>query len=561
MKQRINRRDFFITLLALSPLTLLTPICEETLLKFYRRCIKKDAKEMKTYLMFNMFGAPARWMFDNCLIPNGDDEIIRHKTIFTNFTNDHNGYYDVVNTPVEYSTVSYKDYHVPKMWASQLYFRGQTVPMTNLLEHMFTIRGAKQGIDAHPSGNVRQACSRLGEISISGLVAANSSRPFPALCFGVAPASTAFLSTNRKVVQLEVPYVSSSPDNNPLHFLSRSFVGGSDTSTRHPSSVNIHLPENYDSISDYNRLMEKYTRIIKENRTQCPIVGLTDKPLRAKEFAASSEEALMLELHRFMSDMGEFHLETDYSSLFENAEIGWESFLQKQFALAEFLVLNKLSSSIVLNPPTGREYTISNLKSDNYFPLNGLKLKQENGLWKVDLVKSKRNPGSTNINFDSHTLGSFFSNITSAMYWHNFSACLLEFVQTLKDHSTTDYNFFDNIVIHIASEFDRAIPTSDGKSLHHGNANPTSILSGMVHGYQMVGNIRVNSGFYGNDCTSGDAAPVKELGNNLLLTENVLSSITAILGGEDLSYQHPRILWVDGGQIKTKLGKPKNIRT
>lgn len=559
MKSKISRRDVLLAVLAFSPLALLTPICEEVLLKFYRRSIKNDGGEMKTYLMFNMFGAPARWMFDSCLMPNGDDNIIRHKTIFTNFINDDKDHYDVVNTSVEYATIPYKGYHVPKMWSSQLYFRGQTVPMTNLLEHMFTIRGAKQGIDAHPSGNVRQACSHLGELSVSGVVAAHSSRPFPALCFGVAPASSAFLSPNDKVVQLEVPYVSSSPDNNPIHFLSRSFLDD-ETMPPRPSSVNVHLPENYDAIADYKRLLDKYTNIIKENRARCPIVGLTDKPLRAKEFAAPSEGALMLELNRFMSDMGEFHLETDYSPVFANADIGWDNFLEKQFALAEFIVLNKLSSSVVLNPPTGREYSLSKIKSNNYFPVKGLKLKQEGGLWKVDLAKSQRNPGSTNINFDSHTLGSFFSNVVSALFWHNFSACLLEFVQTLKDGSTPEFNFFDNIVIHIASEFDRAIPTSDGKSLHHGNANPTSILSGMVQGYQIVGNVRVNSGFYGNDCTSGDAAPVEELNNKLLLTENVLSSITTILGGEELSRRHPSILWVDDGQIKTTLGKPKNVR-
>jgi hypothetical protein len=558
--KKISRRDLFQTLLAFSPLALLTPICEEALLKFYRRAYKGEASEMKTYLMFNMFGAPARWMFDNCLMPNGDDNIIRHKTVFTNFVDDGKDHYDVVSTPVEYSTVPYGDYHVPKMWSSQLYFREQTVPMTNLLEHMFTIRGAKQGIDAHPSGNVRQACPRLGEVTVSGLVAGHSSRPFPALCFGVAPASTAFSSTNDKVVQLEVPYFNSSPENNPIHFLSRSFLGNDEAPTRQPSSADIHLPKNYDAVADYNRLKEKYTKIIKENRARCPIIGLTDKPLRAKEFAADSEEALRTELNRFMSDMGDFHLETDYSRLFANAEIGWDGFVEKQFALAEFVVLNKLSSSIVLNPPTSREYCVSHLKSENYFTGKDLKLKQEDGLWKVDLAKSKRTPGSTNINFDSHTLGSFFSNVVPALYWHSFSACLLEFVQTLKDYSTPEYNFFDNIVIHIASEFDRAIPTTDGKSLHHGNANPTSILSGMVKGYQIVGNVRVNSGFYGNDCTSGDAAPVKELGDEVLLTENVLSSITAILGGQELSYRHPSILWVDEGKIKTKLGKPKNVR-
>jgi hypothetical protein len=570
----MNRRTFAKILLGASPFTLLSPIFQAPLLNIYRRFYKGERAEMKTYVMFNMFGAPVRWIFDNNYRPHGNDEHVFHSTIFTGFADTEADHYNPFDGQLEYGTVPYKNLHVPKLWSSNVFFRDKLVPMTGILEHMLTIRGVKQGIDAHPAGNVRQICVRSGDMSISGLVASSSSRPIPALCLGVSPASNAFYSGDDRVVQLEIPYQNSSPDNNILHFLTRPFLED-DSSAQFSrevaseskddllkivknSPVTVKLPKGFDPIQEYDRIFGKYSKIINETLTRCPIKNFTDKPMLVEDFSATSEEELKKKLSKFVFE-GDYLLTHNYSKTLEKIKIGFEQFIEKQFTLAEFVVLNKISSSIVLSPPTGREFSVSKIEGTFVKPKD-LKIVREKGLYKVDLEGSKpRFQDGCEINFDSHLIGSFYVVLGASLYWQCFSACMMEFVQTMKDHSTVDDNIFAEMVIHLASEFDRAIPTEDGKTNHLESANPTSLISGMIDDYKVIGNILVNSKYNGNACTLGEAAPVKEFKNQIVQTEHVLSSITTILGGRELSFRHPALLKLKNNRIVTAFKAPKNI--
>lgn len=543
----LNRRNFIMAAMALSPLAILRGGLDDLLVGMYRS-YRGEQKELKTYLMLNMFGAPARWVYDNNLRPHPHDEIITDKVVFTNFVASSDDHYDLMTTPVEYSTVSYKNWQMPKLWGASVYFRGELVPMTQILPNMLSIRGVWQGIGSHPVGNLKQICVRNGDVSISGLVADSSQRPIPAVSLGASPAGNAFKSETGKA-QLDISYENSSPDSNLIHYLTRSFT-----------NAELGLPENFDPLTEYNKLVDKYTRILSETYARCPIPGLTDKPFRVKEFSAPSHKELMTAINKFKLEGG-YMIQHDYTSAFSELQIGSNKFIEKQFALAEFILLNKLSSSIVLSPPKGSERVISNIRSNQIFPLEDLKVVQEEGKFKIHVPPPTKDIYTVSIGMDNHGGGSFFGATGASLFFQGYTACIMELVQTLKDNSTEADNLFANTVIHLASEFDRGIPACDGDSDHLGDANPVSLISGMINEYQLIGNIRVKSNYWSNTCTLGEAAPVHEHGGELLQTEHILSSITTVLGGRELSFRHPSILQVKDNKITTHFKEPKNIKS
>lgn len=545
----MNRRLFLKSIAAVSPLALLSGCFDNLLQKAYL-LQRGEKSELRTYVMFNMYGGPARWVFDNNLRPNGSDEIHFSKSIYTGFSDDGRSFYDPNSTPFEYATIPYKNWHVPKLWGSKVFFRGELVPMTNLLEHMWSFRGVNQGINAHPVGNVRQICVRNGDTSISGLVADSSKRPIPAISLGEAPANTSFCSETG-TTQLDLSYRNSSPNDNLIHFLTSPFLNNK-------SENPLNLPADFDPIAEYERLVKKYSTILTKTKELCPIPGLTDRPIRTEEFSAPTKKELLASLGKFHFDVG-YILSKDYSETFANARASADQNLEIQFALAEFVLVNKISSSLVLSPPTGREITLSGIATDHLIKERDLKIIEENGRFKVDLAHS--NPASKkdlNVIMDAHNMGSFYNVLGSSHYFQGMSACLLELVQVLKDHSTASEDLFANVVIHLASEFDRSVRAADGETGHWPAANPTSLISGMIKEHNIVGNILVKSSLEEIPVTLGDAAPVEEIGG-LVHTENILSSITTVLGGRELSFRNPSILKVSHGLITTQLSRPKNI--
>jgi hypothetical protein len=92
--------------------------------------------------------------------------------------------------------------------------------------------------------------------------------------------------------------------------------------------------------------------------------------------------------------------------------------------------------------------------------------------------------------------------INTIMYFRAMLGCLHELVRVLNTQG-----LFDKTLIHIASEFNRAPKTSGAGADHGVNGSNATLISGMIQGPFVIGNIYVDSQRSNYAGTWGLAAP------------------------------------------------------
>jgi hypothetical protein len=169
--------------------------------------------------------------------------------------------------------------------------------------------------------------------------------------------------------------------------------------------------------------------------------------------------------------------------------------LAKQFAVAEYAIINNLTSSVALN--------VSYLQ----VLINGV-------------VATATN--------DQHFMGTIASVLYTTTYFRIVSACIIELIESLKKVDVNGTSLFDKTVIRQTSEFGRH-PKVDGSGSDHSPISSTCmLLSGQIKGPIVAGNIHAYGKTLGYRAGSwGAAAPLKH--GAQATTGHVISTLATLL--------------------------------
>jgi hypothetical protein len=446
----------------------------------------------RKYIYIQKFGAPSRWMFDLFLNPLNQTNFMANGmvgTLYAQGTNANaNRYVDIrfVQRKIEAF-----DMWVPPLWTWDLPAPNGTRKMSSILAHMLQIRGIDTGNADH------FFCSRLhyqpiGSV-ISGPVLASigSSAPIPgvnvkgsgykfastdastavdlsdggnlieAILTPFLPGGTGTFRSRLAEVQTEIDEVQRAIDRAPEDKSYESFDKASQVAVR---LIATDFP---DHVAAWNTLRAKYEDLVRRAiRGNYP--GLNDKPIGV---AATSGRPLTYQLNARVVTAASMQ-----------ALIGQETTVRELadcFALAEFVVVNGLSSSVCVGP--GGE-TRSGLS---------------------ELV----NHSLSNHNLDDHSTGKMPSLYLTTLYHAATAACLLELVSVLKAR-----NMFANTVIEMGSEFNRSARNSGTGSDHGFEATSKCMYSGAITRPIVIGDIKRSGSADAYAGTWGVSAPNKDFG-------------------------------------------------
>lgn len=454
------------------------------------------AAEMPTrrYLYIQQPGAPSRWMWDLFLTPYGSAGYQQNPMVATRFAAVDGRY-----TNLKYETVSRKGIDVPWLWQDVVPAPGGgTRPMDGLLENLLSIRGMHTGNAGHVGSQALHFKPIGAKKSVTALSADDSNDPISAV--NVSAVQYDFQSTKNKAS------VSIAGGGNLLDTLLRPFQSGASASYKdrkgkvkaaiskamgsleaqarqqHPGAAAViesrkaatQLLESGfgDLDAIWTTLVGKYSNLVSR-AIRGTIPGISDLPIGP---TGTRSQAFQLG--------GGIISNPDLRTMIATGTT--IPMMAEHFAIAEYILLNRLSSSVAISPR----------------PMTGL---------------NSAGGGDTQV-FDEHSTGGAIALFLNSCYYKAMSACLLELVARLKSA-----NQFNETLIDVGGEFNRRARTNASGSDHLFEGASVALYSGIIHGPHVVGNIR--TGPAGGD---GYGAPVKDVG--LLAPSHVAATIAAILG-------------------------------
>ncbi|MGZ3691373.1 MAG: hypothetical protein ACXVAX_07710 [Pseudobdellovibrio sp.] len=545
---------------------------------------KKAQLESRNYLQINMYGAPVRFGFDNLLKPYDDNEFVPFKFVANKIVkqNPQNAF-DIEFT---YATEKIKGLNMPYRWTQNVPApHGKSRPMADLMDNMLMIRGVKLDFSGHPLNAMQQICPIQDGLSLNGVVGDASSTLFSSVCVGNNPVTRVFKS--EKSLLTEIPY----RENNYLEYLLNPFVikktdrlyNNAELEKEfdrvlasYPSdlaeigkikSTSIkNLRDNITSyMTQYTGLVHKYRDLIDRSiaQTELPLIRGPEFPAKVPKFLFTVPMALGV-----FSWGPVVCLDNDLGAVLKSGEI---KYWAEEFALAEFLLINNLSKSILITSPfPDIGVMLNDCKIKNYLTTGHLEVRKQKD-WDYTILDYKKNAAKTpltpdfksHVVMDTHDTGLVFEIMATDLFFTAISACTLELVNVLKNTKSGKTNLFDETVIHLASEFDRYpdVTMHGGGSQHNANSNPTSILSGCIKGPLVLGNVYTGTldknpnQLYG---TLGNGAPVKELGSAVKIG-HVSSSLSTLLRVKPIVGRSPSLIKEEDGRIVSLIEKAKNI--
>lgn len=424
----------------------------------------------KRYVYFQQSNAPARWMFDLFLTPYSAGYIANPMvgTVGTLVGGTYTG--------VTYQTIARKGINVPPMWGMNVPAPGGgTRALDTIMDNLLVIRGIDVANNSHPTAQRLNYQPVGAEYNVMGMVAdAGNGFPLKGVSAGVGEfvfnsqkhyaavqlprgqgaalgrtllnpfnsASSANFKTNKAAIQAELDTAKQNLDN-----YARS---------QHPGAATIKTVQDdmellkgtalATLIAKWDTLYAKYDALVKRSLTDVEIPGITDRPFGAPTRPANR--------NAYLVDGAAVLTPVDMRSMFVPATTVRD--LASSFALAELVVTENICSSV-----TGPIEHLSNLSA------NGGTIREGN---------------------DQHFSGSLATLLLNAKVFVAVGACLAEFVAVLKAQG-----LFNQTVIHLGGEFNRSPKSGDGGSDHGPQAGSATILSGMVNGPLVIGNVRQNA--------------------------------------------------------------------
>lgn len=587
---KLNRRNLIKKLSQLSASGLMANPATRFFNSLIYNNLNTDQKAagIRNYLQINLYGAPCRFGFDHLLKPYDENEFVPYKYVANRVKaqNDKNPH----DIEFEYNTVKMNGLNVPPQWKQMLPTSSGTLrPLSDLFSNALMIRGCKLDFSGHPLNAMQQIAPVPGDLSLNGVVADASSALFSSISVGNNPVSRSFKSEGSLLT--EIPYT----EKNYAEYLLKPFVlkqkdrfyeiselenDFDRIAAFYPQKMKNmkdvkkksvqNMRDNVDKyLAEYSALVAKYRSLINkafETNTVNFNVLCPQLPLSIKGKSSLKEVLGPFTL------LEKLYLEKEAYNFVKSGKLNYWA---EEFALAEFLLVNNLSQSILISAPSPDiGYLVEGCTASDKVSLEHLDLSydEDSDLTTVDFKKNSENFSDGKrktikdmpeyIGMDTHSTGLVYEIMGNDIFFRTLSTCILELIDVLKSKKSGNSTLFDETVIHLASEFDR-VPAKDGSgSEHNALANPTTIFSGCIKGPQVIGNIYTGSleppegvYYYG---TLGNGAPVKELEDSIKIG-NVSSTLSTLLRVKPILRRAPSLVAEKNGEVVSLIEKARNV--
>ncbi|MGE0527140.1 MAG: hypothetical protein AB7G93_09710 [Bdellovibrionales bacterium] len=527
---KTTRRSFLSTTAkGMGVLGLSSSLIDSIVLQILNKACAQTLTKEIYYVHVSLAGGLPRWQFDLPLKPlsNSTFRAAKFGTVIEGSPG---------NYSVQYVTKPYTISNTQKVNLAPVWFMNSSgKKFTDLLPNMAMIRGVDMEINSHPISNGRQVAPNIGGYSISGVTADAANLPLPGVLQNGTigdSASNVFRST-RGLAGLSFNHKTA----NPVGTLLRAFKplnpaaeftksdwqsAREQVQTRfdeYALAMGVHsssLAEAYSSAEelvskgiinlqdDYPALKDKYRDLISDAvfpgsgalSAYFPNTITVDASSRSFQLVQNTN----IQTSNLWDVLG--------NSTFPEA-------MAEGFAVAELMIKNNLSSSYVISVP---------------------------GWEKLRIGGTVSSPTLVTISNDHHFVGQYPETLLTTLQYRALLSCLCEFTERLGDK-------FNKTVIHISSEWNRS-PRADGTGSDHGvTGSNVSLISGMIQGPVVIGNIRADSGLPLYPGTWGVAAPWR-FDDNLtrpFVVTDVTRTITGMLGVRDVVNNGYPLLKINSG--------------
>lgn len=534
MSKKQSRRELLKLIgagaaVASSPMEL---FLEQLVPSLIERAAAKNSKVLASkYILIQQFAAPPRWMYDLFLAPYGNNpaaSIMANGSVASELTGGSR------YTGVAYKTYKVKGINAPLIWTQNVADGdGKARPISDLMDNMIVL----QGIDALNPGHTPAAAlvnRPLTQYSIDGVLADKAGLPFGGI--GLGSSALDFKSPKGKNAKLytagqdmaallpeafaagvgDLHKEYSKEIDGAVEKLNRGIasakLGSNSLSLDQSGARKLMEGEVAKIAAAYPKLLAKYEKIIAETvKMTQGLKGLSDKPVG-----------------KTGDRKGDLNYREGAGTLIVNDEDMRETIktaslpnLAKEFAVAEYVITNNLTSSVSVGLPN---------------------------------LRVRFNGANRSVTKDQHRTGVFNSVFYTTLFYRISSACILGLIDGLKATPYKGGNMFDHSVIRQSGEFGRH-PRTDGTGSDHSPwSSNCMLLSGMIKGPIIAGQILKDGGDIGRRPGSWGAAGRLKHGPTAT-TGHVISSIATMLGVQTPSVNNPSLLVKnDKGEIELNIG-------
>jgi hypothetical protein len=510
------------------------------------------------YVNVHVAGGPNRWGFDQWLKVQPGDPLLPNPHVATAF----NG------GATSYETFTSSGLEIPHLFELDVATgTGGRRPALDLIQRMAVIRGFSTGADGHSTNHARQTQPIPGGISLGGLVADSASKAISAIVVSNGNDAGIGYHSARGLGQTKLQQLSTLARELMGPFDATSYTLSSDLGAQaqaHKAALDrasdaligyavasdpaaaslksdfagaVALVKNgvKDIDSYWQAAVARYGAAISGSMQPQVLYpdgmpGITTDLATSSPVTSDGTEAFQIGCTDGTARIipAGFPL----ASVVANATV---SFLAEYFALAEYALVQNLTSSIEL--PIGF--------------VDGLQM------------PDPANPAQM-VTFgagaDAHATGAGAALLIDTTFYRGVTAALLELMGTL-----TTKGLFDHTMLHFTGDFSRT-PT-DGALFHgsdHGfEACAASLFSGNIKGPLLVGNIlSAPTANYGDHYpgTWGQAAPIAELGGQAPGPGHVASTIATLMGVANQPWTAtPSLLKLQDGQAALAVEPPRTV--
>ena len=496
-----------------------------------------QAANPRRYLFIQHFGAPPRWTFDLFLTPYNTSNFVANAQVGTKY---------VLSggraTSVTYATVLAKGINVPYMWQFPVpRAGGGDRPMTDLLNNLLHIRGVTTANAGH-GGSAALRYRPLGAVkSVPALSGDASANPFPAV--NLSATEFRYLSTKGKaainlgnsgnmIQSLLTPFMGTLPAgykankqkvqtaiNAALDEIEQYAIDrhpGADIISQSREGAETLLNEGFGDLTDtWNSLLAKYRDLISRAIDPTRIfTGINNAPI-----GLTGNRTLT---HRLSSITNILTTPDIRNLITANTTI---TRMAEHFAVAEYVLVNDLSSSMAILP---------------------------GGLTNLSLSGNT----SATPTFDEHYTGAIPSLYLNTMYYRAYASCLLELIDRLKAE-----NIWNDTVIDTAGEFNRSARGAGTGSDHGFQGASAAIYSGAIAGPIVLGNIKKETGATSAaPGTWGYGAPVAGQSSGQLTLGHIAATLAYLLRTQSPITAYSKIIGTDGtGKIVPTIELAKQV--
>lgn len=497
--------------------------------------------EPRTLLQIVFEGAPPRWMTDHFLTPYDTSSFQANAHLGNQF------YGGAKVEGVQYSTILRKGINVPYLWQFEVpKAGGGTRSMEPLLENLLSLRGINVGDPNHGAAMSMQFLPLGISQSVPAFSADAAQFPIAAISAGanefkfksLKSKSAVTISGKNENLLLDIltPFIRSSGSsiklNNSvmgsaldatvkvINSSTESLIPGSKSLTMATESAKDLLSKGFGDLNKaWDALLYKYTDLMKRSmQVSQTLVGINNLPI------ISDNVSKKFQLNKVMINSAltaDLRLAITPNSICE--------YLAKHFAMAEFLILNKLTNSITIR--VGGPKNI-NINGNLY---GGLQT-------------------------DEHETGSIPSLYLNTLWGLAYNACLLELIDQLKLK-----NLYQDCVIVAGGEFSRN-PRKDQSGSDHGyKGGYSNIYSGAIPSPLILGNIYINKTQENigatpdaDDGTWGHGAPVAELGRPLNMGDWA-ATLAYLLKVQNPITANSSLVFFNQSQLVSSIEKAKQV--